>query len=558
MRNGFEADGEVKLYTAAISGSLECDGGRFHNPGATALNLEASTVTGEVLLWNKFAADGEVRLYSAVISGTVDCDNGQFCNPGQIALNLESAKTGSILMRNEFAADGEVRLVLMVVSGTVRCDGGEFFNPGGITLNFEGAKTGSVGLGNGFKAEGEVVLRGTKIDGNLVCDGGTFSSSNDANSTGTEFAIDGDEIDVNGGVLLRDGFHATGVVWLRGARIGSNLECTGGYFFKPGDWAINATQANIQGSVFLNEGFTVNGCLNFEGSQTGYDFILANVTSLETPFLDLRFAKVKALENRANSWPRQDSMLLHGFVFEELSTEASLEAETQTNWIQLQSRNRFLSQPYEQMASVFRSMGRQEEAEKVMIEKNKAAGPDAIARDWEAIVKDVQTGWQAKDVRYWLNTLDTGLKTLWDLCWYNFFGPFLGYGYRPWRAFVLSLIVILLGRWLFQRGYRRGLITPTGDAEYTVEKDGAHPLSSDYPKFSALVYSVETFLPLVKLGMGEYWTPNGSRTASESRGRLRFPPRTGRWLRSYLWLHIVAGWLLTTLWVGSFTGLIKT
>jgi hypothetical protein len=284
---------------------------------------------------------------------------------------------------------------------------------------------------------------------------------------------------------------------------------------------------------------------------------LANVASLETPILNLSFAKVKALENHANSWPRQDSLLLHGFVFDELSTEAARDAETQINWIHLQSRDLFLSQPYEQMAAVFRGMGLQEEAVKVMIEKNKAAGPDAIGRDWNAIVKDAQAGWQAKDLRHWWKSLETALEALWDLFWFNFFGPFIGYGYRPWRALLLSLIVIVFGWWLFRRGYRRGLITPTGDMDYTVEKDGAHPLSDDHPKFNALVYSVETFVPLVKLGMGESWTPNGNREASASR-RLRFPPKTGRWLRRYLWLHIIAGWVLTTLWVGGFTGLIKT
>ena len=603
MRNGFEADGEVNLYTAVVSGSLECDGGQFHNPGAVALNLEAAK-TGSILMRNGFEADGEVRLYSAVISGTVDCDNGQFCNPGQIALNLESAKTGSILMRNEFAADGEVRLVLMVVSGTVRCDGGEFCNPGQIALNLEGAKTGSVFMRNDFeadgevnlytavidgsmecdgqfinprgialnlegaktrfvllrgvfKAEGTVVLRGAKIDGNLDCDGGTFLSGDDPSSTGKGYAINGDEIDVSGGVLLREGFRAAGTVWLRGAKIGGNLECSGGYFFKPGDWAINATVANIQGSVYLDNRFEANGRLGFQGSQTGHDFKLANVASLKTPILDLSFAKAKALENRVDSWPRQDSALLHGFVFDELSTEAAWDAENQVNWIHLQSRDRFFSQPYEQMAAVFRGMGLQEEAVKVMIEKNKAAGPDAIARDWKTIVKDVYVGWQAKDLRYWWKALETALQALWDLFWYNLFGPFIGYGYRPWRALLLSLIVIAFGWWLFRRGYRVGLITPTGGTDYTVEKDGAHPFSDDHPKFNALVYSVETFVPLVKLGMGEYWTPNGNREASANR-RLRFPPKTGRWLRRYLWFHVIAGWVLTTLWVGGFTGLIKT
>jgi len=94
--------------------------------------------------------------------------------------------------------------------------------------------------------------------------------------------------------------------------------------------------------------------------------------------------------------------------------------------------------------------------------------------------------------------------------------------------------VIAIGCWLFQRGYRRGLVTPTGDVDYSVEKDGAHPSSADHPKFNAFVYSLENFVPLVKLGIGEHWEPNGNRVALGSGKRLRFPPKTGGWLRGYL------------------------
>jgi hypothetical protein len=33
---------------------------------------------------------------------------------------------------------------------------------------------------------------------------------------------------------------------------------------------------------------------------------------------------------------------------------------------------------------------------------------------------------------------------------------------------------------------------------------------------------------------------------------------SGAVLRWYFWIHIIAGWVLTTLWVGGLTGLLKT
>src|SRR5947209_7211152 len=54
------------------------------------------------------------------------------------------------------------------------------------------------------------------------------------------------------------------------------------------------------------------------------------------------------------------------------------------------------------------------------------------------------------------------------------------------------------------------------------------------PAIFPVAYSVETFVPFLKLRISQYWTPN-----------------SGSWLQTYLWLHIAAGWILTTLWVGG-------
>jgi hypothetical protein len=64
-------------------------------------------------------------------------------------------------------------------------------------------------------------------------------------------------------------------------------------------------------------------------------------------------------------------------------------------------------------------------------------------------------------------------------------------------------------------------------------------------------------VPLVKLGVGEHWMPNASGGAKLR--MYKFSRLTqGSLLRAYFWIHIIAGWILTTLWVGGLTGLIKT
>jgi hypothetical protein len=146
--------------------------------------------------------------------------------------------------------------------------------------------------------------------------------------------------------------------------------------------------------------------------------------------------------------------------------------------------------------------------------------------------------------------------------------PLVGFGYRPGRAFGWSLLVIALGWLFFQLGDDWKLFTPTGDKAYVVQKDGTRKfingrpqISEDYPKFNAFMYSVETFVPLLKLGIGEHWAPNANFGATLSRGmlvKIGFPRNYGSLLRCYMWVHIISGWVLGTLWIGGLTKLLKT
>jgi hypothetical protein len=103
------------------------------------------------------------------------------------------------------------------------------------------------------------------------------------------------------------------------------------------------------------------------------------------------------------------------------------------------------------------------------------------------------------------------------------------------------------------------LITPTKAEAY--ELNGSKNISLNYPVFNATVYSMESFIPLIKLQVADSYAPNANL------GKVRTTPAfhcipsisvtDGSLLRYYLWFHIIAGWFLTTLWVGGLTGLIR-
>lgn len=72
-------------------------------------------------------------------------------------------------------------------------------------------------LANGFAGNGEATLIDATI-GVLDCQGGSFTNPG-------EYALSADRIDVSGAVFLRSGFSAQGEVGLLGAKIGGDLTC---------------------------------------------------------------------------------------------------------------------------------------------------------------------------------------------------------------------------------------------------------------------------------------------------------------------------------------------
>jgi hypothetical protein len=384
------------------------------------------------------------------------------------------------------------------------------------TAHFEG----NVYLRNGFRADGGVNLIGAHIDGRLDCTGGRFISK------GETPALNANGVEVKGHVFLRSGFIAEGVN-LVAAKIDGDLDCHGGQFISKGKKpALDAYNARIDGSVYFREQSVGEGEIRFLSAYVGRNFQWSEVKFPEKAVLDLRRARVGTLLNRRDSWPTQGKLRLDGSIYDQIDDSASPNAHVQLEWLGLQPRDRFLSQPFEQLAGVLRKMGLEEDARKVMIAKNEN---QAAHLHWRP---------------QWL--------------WYGLFGKLIGYGYRPWRAFWISVALLVIGSLLFNSGYKSKIVTPTEEKAFVVyaEKKGKGDHFERYPVFNPFFYSVETFVPFLKLGISQYWMPNANSGLPVNLGIAVF--RTGCLLRWYLWFHIIAGWVLSALWVGALAGLVKT
>jgi hypothetical protein len=303
------------------------------------------------------------------------------------------------------------------------------------------------------------------------------------------------------------GFKATGGVNLVGAKSGVNLECDGGQFFGQGKTpAFTADNAKIAGGFYFREGVLAEGTVRLRYANAS-SIQRRDVNAPEKATWDLRFTKVERLFNDEKSWPEKRNLLISGFVFDAFDDRVETSAEVQLGWLHRQPRDKFLSQPYEQLAAVLQRRGLEENARKVRIVKNKE---------------------HERHVRWRLRWL-----------WYGFLGKAMGYGYCPWRALWISLCVIVFGWVVFAYAYNHDIITPSDEKAYV---PGTRQLTELYPRFNAFVYSLEMFVPLLKLGMSQYWAPNATRSTPLPLCNQRLQITGGGLLRGYLWLHIIAGW----------------
>jgi hypothetical protein len=255
----------------------------------------------------------------------------------------------------------------------------------GLTVNDDAL------LAGGFIAAGYVQLGNAKIHGDLRCDGSRIRSDLDATSA-----------EIAGNVLLRNGFMAEGRVVLRAATIGRNLDCGGGQFEGP---ELTVGSGTIRGSVSLAEynvkeshsTFKANGNIVFESAQISGNFDFGSGAEWRpAASLDLRNARAQALSNQHEpSWPGAGHLHLQGFTYNVIdlgnAADGSSVLQTQLKWLHLQPDGNF-GQPYKQLATTFRNMGREAEAVQVLMTESEDAGNYELEKDWHAMTQHEGAG----------------------------------------------------------------------------------------------------------------------------------------------------------------------
>ena len=424
---------------------------------------------------------------------------------------------GDVNLRDGFSAEGEVLLLGANIGGRLDCTGGKFRNPNETALSAEGVMTkGSVYMRHGFIAEGEVRFLSANVGGDFDCSGGVF-----INTKGDALYAGG--MGTGGSVYLREGFLAVGKVGLTGARIGWDLGCVGAYF----DDGFVCESAKV-GNMFGWLGVFGKGTVNLARAQAGGVHIHMNSQEKFRFFL---------------------REFIYGHFFDSQNLRARID------WLGSRPEDQeFSPQPYEQAAKVLFGMGHDNDARKILLEKERL---------------------QTKDKRTPL--LHKIGRRLWD--------EFAGYGYRLRRTAAWMAFFVLTGTSVFLNADLQGRIVPHQGAVLASEtyqsaaRQGERPTRSvprefpGHPEFNQFWFSLDLFIPLFNLHQDTYWAPDASGGNFVAWfGNLRlwlgeilqgdmepFNWRSSHWwfLTLWYWVEIVAGWILTSLFLLSVTGVLR-
>jgi hypothetical protein len=423
-------EGELVLYGTHVGGQLFLDGATLDNAGRRALYADGLTVEGYMLCRKGFSAKGEVRLPGAHIHGQLDLSAASLANAGGVALNADGITVDSDMFcryeRPEDEGDDEEE------------EEEERFR---------------------FRATGEVRLLGAHIGGQL-----DFSGARLGNAAG--YALLADRLTVEGDMFCRyerpddeedeeqdeKRFRATGEVSLRGAHIGRQLSLRGAILANVNLNGLALGRARDLADLAPALGLA----LDLEGLTTRE--LILQPKAMPLGKVDLTNAKVGSVADSETTWPAV--LRLRGFVYDSLVAEPEIGVSARLQWLK-RNESGYAPQTYDQLAAACRADGRDEDALRVLVAKQRRRHStlNPAGRIWNSILR-------------------------WTV----------GYGYRPYYALFWLVALWVLG-WIVFSVAHPGDMTPTG---------------AGGPQFYAVAYSLDTLLPIVDLGQQSHWTPGGA------------------------------------------------
>jgi len=458
----------VRISGARITGGLRFDHGvvtsllllrgcRFDGP----IDLDDAVTQSIDLSGSRLTT---LSAYGAQVRGTLNLMDTVVTGSGS-AVHADGIRIEGNLFANRALVIGSFSLINAQISGQVTFIDSRLINPapGGTSLNAGGMRVGRSLLAQGLTAAGEVRMPGAHIGSSLLLFGATLDGLGgtalhcDALTVASEAALH-----QRGHGDAERCFTAIGSVRLPGAKFGNDLDLRGARLVPtPGAPALQAEQASVEGSLRLTEGFRTGGEIRLTGVRiTGH----LELNGMDSPdaLLTLYAATVRGgvRDDRA-SWPSR--LHLDGFTYGPFTQYRGAAERLPLISRQVRSADNgrtgaYRAQPYEQLASYYRSLGNDGEARTVLLAKQRAL--NAQLPWWRAIP-----------------------GRLLDLL--------VGYGYRPLRAIGWAVCLLVASSAYFS----------------TVRPQ--HVSLEDTSDFNPVLYAADHLIPVIPFGQSDAWQYHG-------------------------------------------------
>ena len=566
--------GLIDLSAADITSDLRLSGSRLHGKDGdgNALVADSVKVGGQAILDDGFTADGCVRMPGADITGRLRFRRATLKgkdNHGSALLADGMKARGGVGFDHVCTTEGALRLVGGEIAGDLRLSkawlhGKDGKAEGGNALFADSVKVGGQAiLDDGFTADGCVRMPGAAITGRLRFRRATLHGKDNHGS-----ALLADGMKVGGGMELDETCTTEGALRLVGADVAGDLKMSGARLNGKDDEG-NALVANgirVSGDVIFGEssrssavgGSAAEGALSLrsahvggslhlhpeklagekdeegkwkvaldmEGARIAHDLVWQPGQQIRGQVIleDTEVGQLKDnLPDASGHWPsvHPDQLLrLNAFTYRGFGADHAGTVDDRLRWIGSPGKAKragepagtkyFASQPYEQLAAVYRQAGQDTEARKV-----------AIAR--RADLREYGDLKLHRWIGNWL--LDKTIK----------------YGYQTWRA-GLALAVVFVAFWALAYFAQHHLMEPVGS--FHGPAPSATQCNDSYPCFYPLGYTVDTVIPLINVHQATYWGPNAS------------APWGWAWVASTA-IATGFGWALATLLIAGYTGLVR-
>jgi len=298
--------------------------------------------------------------------------------------------------------------------------------------------------------------------------------------------------------------------------------------------AVDLGRTKVAGAFFLRDGARVKGALSLSGATLG------------------------AIVDEPSSWPDRGDLRLNRCLYGAFLGSV-VGARERLEWLSRQTPERwgedFWPQPYEQLARVLGEMGHDEDKRRVLIEKERLA---RRARQKRARTLGIRLLLRAKDGLMGVTT-GYGRMPLLAIVWmFVLWGVGTGiYTYLDRTSAMRpnSPVVLRSPEWVLcatprekstflpSLGIERAGLAGPGETQLPCYR--RQPEASAYPKFNAVMLSVDAIIPGLESGQSTYWSPDTRTLAGYY----------GKW---FMYFQTIAGIALGLLAVAGFSGIVKS